>query len=121
VADGRSRTTSHSEIQSNGAVQINGLGLMEFNRMRAFIYLCFLCAGVCAQTLPASGQITDPTNSTTVAQVSKEDRYRIGFQDVLEIYVYRHGDLNQKVSVNPNGTISLFRLKEPVVAACKTE
>lgn len=91
---------------------------MEFNKMRAFIYLCLLCAGVFVLTPPVSGQI-DP--STSVAQVSKEDRYRIGFQDVLEIQVFRHGDLNKRVSVNPNGTINLFRLREPVVAVCKTE
>ncbi|HKP67648.1 MAG TPA: polysaccharide biosynthesis/export family protein [Pyrinomonadaceae bacterium] len=89
--------------------------------MRAFIYLCFLCASVFVIAPPTSGQVSDPTSPTTVAQVGKEDRYRIGFQDVLEIQVYRHGDLNQRVSVNSNGTISLFRLKDPVVAACKTE
>ena len=72
--------------------------------------------------LPASGQITaDQGNGTAVAQVGKEDRYRIGFQDVLEIQVYRHGELNKRVSVNPNGTINLFRLKDPVIAVCKTE
>ena len=89
--------------------------------MRAFIYLCFLCAGVFLFSLPAVGQVTNPSNTAAVAQVGKEDRYRIGFQDVLEVQVYRHSDLNQRVSVNTNGTINLFRLKEPVFAACKTE
>ena len=89
--------------------------------MRAFIYLCFLCAGAFLFSLPAIGQVTTPGNAAAVAQVGKEDRYRIGFQDVLEVQVYRHSDLNQRVSVNTNGTINLFRLKEPVFAACKTE
>ena len=89
--------------------------------MRALIHLCLLCAGAFVFALPASGQITDPANGTTVGQVAKEDRYRIGFQDVLDIQVFRHGDLNKRVSVNPNGTVNLFRLKEPIVAVCKTE
>ncbi len=52
---------------------------------------------------------------------TKDDRYRIGFQDVLNIQVYRHADLDQKVSVSPTGTIELFRLDKPIVAVCKTE
>lgn len=102
---------------------INDLCYMEFNRMRAFIYLCFLCASVFILGLPVAAQ-TDPTAASPlgqVSQVSKEERYRIGFEDVLEIQVYRHTDLTQRVSVNPNGTINLFRLKTPVIAACKTE
>jgi protein involved in polysaccharide export with SLBB domain len=49
------------------------------------------------------------------------DRYRIGFQDTLSIQVDRHSDLSQTVSVNPDGTIRLFRIDNPVVAVCKTE
>lgn len=94
---------------------------MEFNKMRAFIFLCFLCASIFLISLPAFGQTTNPANPSAVAQVNREDRYRIGFQDVLEVQVIRHPDLNQRVSVNPNGTIRLSRLKEPVAAACKTE
>lgn len=50
-----------------------------------------------------------------------EDRYRIGFQDTLEIQVFRHPDLTQRVNVNPNGVIFLPRLDRPMIAACKTE
>jgi polysaccharide biosynthesis/export protein len=50
-----------------------------------------------------------------------EERYRIGYQDRLSVQVFRHPELNQTVEVNPNGTITLFRLVEPVVAVCKTE
>jgi len=49
------------------------------------------------------------------------ERYRIGFQDVLDVQIYRHTDLTQRVSVSPSGTITLFRLDHPVVAVCKTE
>ena len=53
--------------------------------------------------------------------VPGEERYRIGYQDRLSVQVFRHPELNQTVEVNPNGTITLFRLEEPVVAVCKTE
>lgn len=50
-----------------------------------------------------------------------EERYRIGYQDRVTVRVDRHPDLTQTVDVNPNGTITLFRLPEPVTAVCKTE
>ncbi|MCW5960447.1 MAG: polysaccharide biosynthesis/export family protein [Pyrinomonadaceae bacterium] len=50
-----------------------------------------------------------------------DDRYRIGFQDTLDIQVYRHPELSQTLSVNPDGTIRLFRIDNPVTAVCKTE
>ncbi len=50
-----------------------------------------------------------------------QDKYRIGYQDTLEITVYRHPELSQVVNVAPDGTIRLFRLDEPIVAVCKTE
>ncbi|HLA95682.1 MAG TPA: polysaccharide biosynthesis/export family protein [Pyrinomonadaceae bacterium] len=52
---------------------------------------------------------------------SDAERYRIGFQDRLAIQVFRHPELSQTIDVNPNGTINLFRLAEPVSAVCKTE
>src|SRR5215207_3169469 len=81
-----------------------------------------------------SGAQTVETPKTTVLQSeaktqavsfpgskSRDERYRIGFQDKLDIQVFRHPDLAQKVSVNSNGTINLFRIPTPVVAVCKTE
>lgn len=52
---------------------------------------------------------------------STTQRYRIGYQDTLDIQVFRHPELNRRVTVNPNGTINLFRLDDPIVAVCKTE
>lgn len=99
--------------------------------MRAFISFCFLCAMFITQASIASAQTTDPavpktttaaaSNPFTTDQPKSEERYRIGFQDQLEIQVFRHPELTQRVNVNPNGTINLFRLNEPVVAVCKTE
>ena len=55
------------------------------------------------------------------ATLPSDDKYRIGFQDTLEIQVFRHPELAQKVTVNSNGTINLFRLDQSIVAVCKTE
>ncbi|MBK9768223.1 MAG: polysaccharide biosynthesis/export family protein [Chloracidobacterium sp.] len=63
-------------------------------------------------------------SAQTVAAVSadaRDDRYRIGYQDVLNIQVFRHPELGIEATVNPNGMIYLFRLEEPIVAVCKTE
>jgi len=55
------------------------------------------------------------------AIIPGEERYRIGYQDRVTIQVFGHPNLTQTVDVNSNGTITLFRLPEPVVAVCKTE
>ena len=60
-------------------------------------------------------------HSQTPGIVSGQERYRIGYQDRVTVQVFRRPELTQTVDVNPNGTISLFRLPEPVVAVCKTE
>jgi protein involved in polysaccharide export with SLBB domain len=52
------------------------------------------------------------------AIIPGEERYRIGYQDRVTVKVDRHPDLTQTVDVNPNGTITLFRLPEPVAAVC---
>lgn len=59
-------------------------------------------------------------SSQSVANLSDE-RYKIGYRDKLRIEIYRHAELSQTVTVNPNGTINLFRLPEPIIAVCKTE
>lgn len=108
---------------------------MELIRMRAFIQSLFLCGlaaivvvPIFAQTLPDTALPKAGTAVSTPAAfkvgddpASKEERYRIGFQDQLEVQVFRHPELTQRVSVNTNGTINLFRLPEPLVAVCKTE
>lgn len=48
-------------------------------------------------------------------------RYRIGFQDSVQINIFRHPELSGTYSINPSGTIFLPRLDAPVVAVCKTE
>jgi polysaccharide export outer membrane protein len=52
---------------------------------------------------------------------TNNERYRIGYQDTVEISVFRHPELSQTVAVNPDGTIYLPRIDTPIIAACKTE
>src|SRR5690242_21283575 len=99
---------------------------MESYKMRALFNFCFLCALVLVSAVFTYSQANDPTLVKTSSPVPApspmtEERYRIGFQDQLEIQVFRHPDLTQRVNVNQNGTINLFRLKEPITAVCKTE
>lgn len=65
------------------------------------------------------GQV--PPESLVAGLQAKNDRYRIGFQDILEIQVFQHPSLSQRIAVSPNGTIMLFRLDKPLIAVCKTE
>jgi polysaccharide biosynthesis/export protein len=51
----------------------------------------------------------------------RNEKYRIGYQDTLEILVAKHTELSQTVSVNSDGTIMLPRLDRPIIAVCKTE
>jgi polysaccharide export outer membrane protein len=70
-------------------------------------------AGISPSTKPGT-QIPPSANSP-------DERYRIGYRDTLDVQVFRHSDLNKRVSVNDDGTITLFRLDKPIVAVCKTE
>jgi len=63
----------------------------------------------------------DAGTSPVASNQAQEKRYRIGYQDTLAIQIFRHPELAQRVNVNPNGTINLFRIDEPIVAVCKTE
>lgn len=49
------------------------------------------------------------------------EKYRIGFQDTIEVRIDRHDDLSRTVNVNPDGTIRMPRIDQPIIAACKTE
>jgi len=91
----------------------------------------------CASSVLALFSSVDAQNTDSAAKVpgavatqkpvaypgseTKNQGYRIGFQDALEIQVFRHPELTQRVNVSPNGTISLFRLDAPLTAVCKTE
>lgn len=77
---------------------------------------------VSAFSVTSTAQDTQvPPDSLVAGLQTKSDRYRIGFQDILEIQVFQHPNLNQRIAVSPNGTIMLFRLDRPLIAVCKTE
>ena len=89
-------------------------GLYTFFAISVFFLTSSTASG---QTDPPVTKVAEPTASTQ----NQEDRYRIGYQDTLAIQIFRHPDLSQKVNVNSNGTINLFRIDTPIVAVCKTE
>lgn len=77
-----------------------------------------------AQTTPADvGKINESVavNNASTVTARQDDKYRIGYRDKLNVQVFRHPELSTTATVNPNGTINLFRLPEPIVAVCKTE
>ena len=82
---------------------------------------CSIVVTVAAIGISDAVKAQTPSDQTIAASSPTNDRYRIGFQDVLQIEVYKHPDLNQRVPVSPNGSIALFRLDKPMVAVCKTE
>lgn len=62
------------------------------------------------------------TNEQNFYRNGMGERYRIGFLDTLEVQVARHPELSAPAtSVSPDGTIFLPRIKQPIVAVCKTE
>src|SRR5215210_3639535 len=87
--------------------------------------------------LSSFGQIADnkTPNENKVSQIQtsadttpkntdnkpNEQRYRIGYQDTIEVVVFKHPELSGNYSINPDGTIFLPRLDAPVIAICKTE
>jgi polysaccharide export outer membrane protein len=86
--------------------------------------ICIFAALFLCLAFSAFGQL--PVGNQTPAQQvsppgSSDERYRIGYQDTLEIQVFRHPELNRRSPVNPDGTINLFRLDQPITAVCKTE
>jgi polysaccharide export outer membrane protein len=89
---------------------------MKFLRLSLSVAV-FLCA---VQAVTAQVQTAQPA-PVDGATADTGERYRIGFQDILDVQIFRHSELSQRVAVSPNGTIVLFRLDHPVVAVCKTE
>ncbi len=109
---------------------------MGFKIMRDITKISASCILILLALLSVNAQTsTPPANDNTQAISNKDDldrtafpgtqakdeRYRIGFQDKLEIQVFRHPELGQSVNVNSNGTINLFRLNTTLIAVCKTE
>jgi len=96
------------------------------------VFLVVLLTTISLSKLHAQEQTTvAPKVNNPIPEVSKsavtnddtrnDERYRIGYQDTLQVIVSRHADLSATVSVNPNGMIYLPQLDIPFQAVCKTE
>jgi polysaccharide biosynthesis/export protein len=88
-------------------------------RMRALIHSALLFGFAILMAVPIAAQTTG-TATPVLDPKAIDEQYRIGFQDTLEVQVFRHPELTQRVNVNANGMINLFRLNAPLVAVCKT-
>lgn len=99
----------------------------------AAVFLNGICAlGVFGQTTttsqpteikpePIQTKAADDTSDNQLAPKQRNEKYRIGFQDTVEIQVFRHPELSQVVNVSPDGTILMPRIDKPIYAVCKTE
>ena len=71
-----------------------------------------------AQTPQSVG---DDISDNQFTAKKQNEKYRIGFQDTLEVRVFHHDDLSQVVNVSPDGTILMPRIDRPISVVCKTE
>ncbi|MCY7347421.1 MAG: SLBB domain-containing protein [Pyrinomonadaceae bacterium] len=66
-------------------------------------------------------EIAETMDNQTPAKNPTSEKYRIGFQDTLEVQVFRHPELSLVVNVSPDGTILMPKINQPIIAVCKTE
>ena len=91
---------------------------------------------ISAQEKPSSNQNQSTQNQTqekidsdenqdfknqTVSQDRTNNRYRIGYEDTIDITVNKHAELSLRTSLNSDGTIFMPQIEQPIVAVCKTE
>jgi len=81
--------------------------------------------GKLASEIPVGSAVlktnTDSNNSSSPYKNQTGEKYRIGFQDTVQVDVYRHPELSQTVNISPDGTIRMPRIDQPIAAVCKTE
>ncbi|MEI6217283.1 MAG: polysaccharide biosynthesis/export family protein [bacterium] len=79
--------------------------------------LCALTGGGCATSKPAKAPLDAGANGVGNGQpVAKPDGYQVGVGDVLDVSVYNHQELSQKLRVSPSGTVSY-----PLLGVLKVE
>lgn len=98
-----------------------------------FPHLLFVAACLFGSLLSASAQQppltsaaaaaqTPPAKAVTNAKAERDDRYRIGPGDVLDIRVFNKPILSREsVRVNGNGMIRMPLIDDDILAACRTE
>lgn len=75
------------------------------------------------EIVKVTGKENDTAMTSTGAgsdRKTTQERYRIGYEDTLEIRVFNQDKLSGQFNVQADGTIRLYRL-DPIVAVCKTE
>lgn len=75
------------------------------------------------ETTTVTPKVNTPAPKDAVAgnDPVNDERYRIGYQDAVQVLVSKHTELSATVSVNPNGMIYLPQIDVPFQAVCKTE
>jgi polysaccharide export outer membrane protein len=113
--------------------------------MKAVIKICAFCAIFALMSLtfvsaqekapPQTGEkkLAEEVNSVAAIEPSaiteetnpyknqKNDKYRIGFQDAIEVQVYRQQGISGRYEIASDGTIRMPRVNDPIIAVCKTE
>lgn len=73
---------------------------------------------LCAASMQAQ---TNGAEAASAGSANEDNnQYLIGYQDVLEIRVLKHEELNQKITVGRTGSIFVPRIDQPVSVICKT-
>lgn len=107
---------------------------MGSTNMKAVVFCAAFALFVCNFLLAANAQNTDPTKAAgvvpqaseqkTIAHpdtAARDDRYLIGYEDTVQVQIFKHPDYSKTLKINPNGTINLYGIPTPIVAVCKTE
>lgn len=66
-------------------------------------------------------RIGDDTSDNQFSPKQRNEKYRIGFQDTVEVVVYNHANLSVVANVSPDGTILMPKIDKPISVVCKTE
>ena len=65
--------------------------------------------------------VDSPTESQLSVRNQSDEKYRIGFQDTIEVQVNNNPRYSGTFNVNSDGTILMPRVDKPVTVVCKTE
>jgi polysaccharide biosynthesis/export protein len=76
---------------------------LERNASRPFFRFTFVI--VCA--LACAGQLSQAADVSPTAPPGNQAEYRLGPEDVIEVFVYKETELSTTVTVRPDGRISL--------------
>jgi polysaccharide export outer membrane protein len=86
--------------------------------------LCFVSLATASAQQPpvTSVNAAQTTPASTVAKMERDDRYRIGPGDVLDVRVFNKPILSREnVRVNGNGMIRMPLIDDDILAACRSE